>query len=121
MNVRILAVTVLVVSGFISPSKAANNDELRAQAREAARERRRQEAKSKADDNPELSNAQLNQQLQVFITAFLDSANRNDAVTQSNYYAPKVDYMDYGIVDKAFILDDIRKYNAKWPSHHLMM
>jgi len=65
MNVRILAVTVLVVSGFISPSKAANNDELRAQAREAARERRRQEAKSKADDNPELSNAQLNQQFGV--------------------------------------------------------
>jgi hypothetical protein len=119
-GLTIFALSLLIASWTISRSIAdETNDELR--AREEAHERNRREAKLHPDQDTQLTNAELSDQLRNFIIGFLDAANRNDPVTQEHFYAPTVGYMDYGTVSRAFVLEDIRKYNAKWPSHKFVM
>jgi hypothetical protein len=116
--IALYACTAALTAAAIVQGRA---DELRAKAREEAHERARREMKEHPENFPPLNTAEYDPILHGFTNGFIDAANRKDAVTQSNYYGPTVDYMNYGTVSRSFVLQDIRKYNDKWPVRRLLM
>ena len=53
--------------------------------------------------------------LQAFVEAFIQSgaSDRLDSVMQ--FYAPKVNYYDKGVVDEAFLRRDMSEFRRRWP------
>ena len=53
--------------------------------------------------------------LLAFVEAFIQSgaSDRLDSVMQ--FYAPKVNYYDKGVVDEAFIRRDMSEFRRRWP------
>src|SRR5260370_24552556 len=50
-----------------------------------------------------------------FITMALRASEQHDIDTIMSTYADKVVYLDYGVVDKAFIRKDLESYFKRWP------
>ena len=53
--------------------------------------------------------------LEEFVREFVTSGNHNDPSVELGFYGESVDYFDDGRVGKAFIAEDIKKYNSRWP------
>jgi S1-C subfamily serine protease len=53
--------------------------------------------------------------LSEFVRDFVTSANYGDSGVESSFYAEEVDYFDDGKVNKEFVVNDIKKYNQRWP------
>ena len=56
--------------------------------------------------------------LSKFVREFVTSGNTSSSVTDISFYADEADYFDNGKVTKAFIVEDINKYNQRWPQRH---
>jgi hypothetical protein len=53
--------------------------------------------------------------LEEFVREFVTSGKHNDPSVELGFYGESVDYFDDGRVGKAFIAEDIKKYNSRWP------
>jgi hypothetical protein len=56
--------------------------------------------------------------LREFVIQFATSGNTAVSLAEISFYADQVDYFDNGRVTKAFVADDIGKYNQRWPQRH---
>jgi hypothetical protein len=54
--------------------------------------------------------------LKEFVRNFVTSGNYDDPAVESSFYAEEVDYFDDGKVGKAFVVNDIKNYNQRWPT-----
>lgn len=50
-----------------------------------------------------------------FVKAYVESGNFTDPNFESSFYADSVDYFDNGVVSKAFVAQDVFKYDQRWP------
>jgi len=53
--------------------------------------------------------------LNRFVREFIMSGNADDSATESSFYAEEVDYFDDGRVNKGFLVNDIKRYDQRWP------
>ena len=53
--------------------------------------------------------------LNDFVRKFVTSGNSNDPSVELGFYGDSVDYFYDGRVGKAFIAEDIKKYDSRWP------
>jgi hypothetical protein len=49
-----------------------------------------------------------------FVKAYVESGNFTDPSFESSFYADSVNYFDNGVVSKAFIAQDVFKYDQRW-------
>jgi len=54
------------------------------------------------------------QDLNNFVKQFVTSGNSGPEI-EISFYADEVDYFDNGKVTKEFVVEDIKKYNQRWP------
>jgi hypothetical protein len=56
-----------------------------------------------------------------FVRQYLDACETNQLEMETAYYADKVRYFDHGVVDRAFIEQDVAAFYKRWPtrSYHL--
>jgi peptidoglycan hydrolase-like protein with peptidoglycan-binding domain len=66
-------------------------------------------------DRPALE-ADLLEQVRDFIAGFVVVGIDENVEAELQFYAPKANYYDSGVVTKDFIRRDIRRYNQKWPT-----
>jgi peptidoglycan hydrolase-like protein with peptidoglycan-binding domain len=59
--------------------------------------------------------ADLLEQIRDFIAGFVVVGIDENVEAELQFYAPKANYYDSGVVTKDFIRRDIRRYNQKWP------
>jgi len=59
--------------------------------------------------------------LKEFVRGFIKAGNAADPAVEISYYADEVDYFGNVKVAMAFIIDDIKKYDQRWPrrAYHL--
>jgi peptidoglycan hydrolase-like protein with peptidoglycan-binding domain len=50
-----------------------------------------------------------------FMREYLDACETNKPARESAYYAKKVKYFDYGVVDRQFVDRDVAAYRKHWP------
>jgi Trypsin-like peptidase domain len=62
--------------------------------------------------SPRAGGSELNEFVREFVTA----GNYDDPSVELGFYGESVDYFDDGRVGKAFIAEDIKKYNSRWPA-----
>jgi hypothetical protein len=57
-----------------------------------------------------------NVDLERFVNAYIQSgaSDSESALMEAYFYSDQVDYFDHGIVDRAFIVKDIRDYASRW-------
>jgi peptidoglycan hydrolase-like protein with peptidoglycan-binding domain len=60
--------------------------------------------------------ADLLEQIRDFIAGFVVVGIDENVEAELQFYAPKANYYDSGVVTKDFIRRDIRRYNQKWPT-----
>jgi len=53
--------------------------------------------------------------LTQFVKDLIESGNLANPEVETSFYADEVDYFDNGKVTKAFILEDMKKYDQRWP------
>jgi hypothetical protein len=53
--------------------------------------------------------------LQAFVEAFIQSGASDRLDSAMQFYAPKVNYYDKGLVDDAFVRRDISEFRKRWP------
>jgi peptidoglycan hydrolase-like protein with peptidoglycan-binding domain len=58
----------------------------------------------------------LSEQIRDFIAGFVVVGIDENVEAELQFYAPKANYYDSGVVTKDFIRRDIRRYNQKWPT-----
>jgi peptidoglycan hydrolase-like protein with peptidoglycan-binding domain len=56
------------------------------------------------------------EQIRDFIAGFVVVGIDENVEAELQFYAPKANYYDSGVVTKDFIRRDIRRYNQKWPT-----
>jgi hypothetical protein len=56
--------------------------------------------------------------LREFVIQFATSGNTASSLAEIWFYADEVDYFDNGRVTKAFVSEDIGKYNQRWPQRY---
>jgi trypsin-like peptidase len=62
------------------------------------------------------SSQQSGASLASFVEAFLAAGQSNfDPLSELSFYADTVDYFDNGVVNRAFIMNDIQEYAKRWP------
>jgi hypothetical protein len=59
--------------------------------------------------------------LSEFVKRFVESGNAADPGIEISFYADSVDYFGDGTVTKAFIAQDIEKYDQSWPRRNYSM
>lgn len=62
------------------------------------------------------SQADLLEQIRDFIAGFVVVGIDENVEAELQFFAPKANYYDSGVVTKDFIRKDIRRYNQKWPT-----
>ena len=60
--------------------------------------------------------ADLLEQIRDFIAGFVVVGIDENVEAELQFYAPKANYYDSGVVTRDFIRRDIRRYNQKWPT-----
>jgi hypothetical protein len=53
--------------------------------------------------------------LQAFVEAFIQSGASDRLDSAMQFYAPKVNYYDKGLVDDAFVRRDVSEFRKRWP------
>ena len=56
------------------------------------------------------------EQIRDFIAGFVVVGIDENVEAELQFYAPKANYYDSGVVTRDFIGRDIRRYNQKWPT-----
>jgi peptidoglycan hydrolase-like protein with peptidoglycan-binding domain len=56
-----------------------------------------------------------------FVGRYLRAGQTNDAPAENTFYGEKVDYLNEGTVDRAFIAKDSARYNARWPERQFTL
>ena len=62
------------------------------------------------------SEGNLLEQIRDFIAGFVVVGIDENVEAELQFFAPKANYYDSGVVTKDFIRRDIRRYNQKWPT-----
>ena len=56
-------------------------------------------------------------QVKAFVKLHVRSGNTNTELSQLDFYAPRVDYFENGLVDTQFIRQDLKKYHKRWGNY----
>ena len=64
----------------------------------------------------QVSEADLLERIRDFVAGFVVVGIDENVEAELQFYAPKANYYDSGVVTKDFIRRDIRRYNQKWPA-----
>jgi hypothetical protein len=68
-----------------------------------------------SEPTPIISEPTSMDQIRNFVSAFVVAGISEDVGAELQFFAEKADYYDRGTVSKAFIREDILRYNQKWP------
>jgi Putative peptidoglycan binding domain len=68
------------------------------------------------EPDEQTSQADLSEQIRDFIAGFVVVGIDENVEAELQFYAPKANYYDNGVVTKDFIRRDIKRYNQKWPT-----
>jgi peptidoglycan hydrolase-like protein with peptidoglycan-binding domain len=60
-------------------------------------------------------------QAEEFVRKYLDACETNDLAAETAFYGDRVQYFDHGVVDLAFIEQDVAAFYKRWPtrSYHM--
>jgi peptidoglycan hydrolase-like protein with peptidoglycan-binding domain len=61
------------------------------------------------------------EELRDFMRRYLDAAETENVTDELALYAPRVDYLQHGIVPKTYIRDRLAEYNQLWPQRKYTM
>jgi peptidoglycan hydrolase-like protein with peptidoglycan-binding domain len=68
------------------------------------------------EPDEQTSQAEVSEQVRDFIAGFVVVGIDENVEAELQFYAPKANYYDNGVVTKDFIRRDIKRYNQRWPT-----
>jgi hypothetical protein len=60
-------------------------------------------------------------QVRAFLRRYLDASQSPNPQDELEFYADRVDYFDHGMVDKAYIQNELAVYDQRWPERKYSM
>ena len=90
--------------------------ELRQQDKEFLKELNSAQPTQPTQPDGQALQADLLEQIRDFIAGFVVVGIDENVEAELQFYAPKANYYDSGVVTRDFIGRDIRRYNQKWPT-----